>query len=104
MPHIEMKDGLTPRQIERQKVRENGKYSKYGTCELCGKKIRPREHSSDERCNVTGGGILLCGKKCCIKADKMNNKEFVNTFCKNASAEMRKQFLVKLKKEFPKHE
>jgi len=104
MVHVNIKDGLTSRQIERQKVREKGKYSKYGTCELCGKKIRPGEHCSDERCNATGYGLLLCGRKCGMKVDKMTNKEFIDTLCKSYSAEQRKEHLVRLKKEFPKHE
>jgi hypothetical protein len=104
MVHVNIKDGLTSRQIERQKVREKGKYSKYGTCEICGKKIRPGEYSSDERCNATGYGLLLCGRKCGIKADKMNNREFVEILCKDASPESKKEFLARLKKEFPKHE
>lgn len=100
MPHVEIKEGLTTRQIERQKVRENGKYSKYPTCELCGKKIPSDSYWSDPRCNITGTGLLLC-KKCCQKSEKMNNTEFIKTFEKNTDTKQRIKYIYRLGKEFP---
>ena len=104
MVHVNIKDGLTSRQIERQKVREDGKYSNYEICELCGKKIIPGTHWSDARCNDTGGGLLLCGKKCCAMSEKMNNAKFLEVFCKNDDYESRTRHIENLMRKFPERE
>jgi hypothetical protein len=103
MPHVEMKEGLTPRQIERQRVRENGKYANYPNCELCDKKVNPEGYWSDPRCNATGVGLILC-KKCCHKSEQMSNKVFLETFAKCEDAEYIKRHQTILRKEFPDRE
>jgi ribosome-binding protein aMBF1 (putative translation factor) len=100
---VNIKEGSTPRQIERQKARYKGKYSKYGLCELCGKKILPGKHWSDIRCNISGRGLLLC-KKCCGISEEMDNTKFLDTFVKNEEPERFKEYRASLKKEFPNRE
>jgi hypothetical protein len=103
MTPTNIKAGLTSRQIERQKVREGGKYSKYPRCELCGKMVVSGEHWSDSRCNATGVGLIL-HKRCCHKSEQMNNKEFMKTFGKGFDLEQKKKYLTRLNKEFPDRE
>jgi hypothetical protein len=104
MKFVNIKEGLSEKQIERQKKRENGRYTEYHTCELCGKKIEPTKYWSDERCNVTGDGLILC-KPCCLKSDEMKNKEFLETFCKRTSSpESIERYRMELKKAFPERE
>lgn len=100
MKFTNIKDGLTDNQIERQKVRENGKYSNYPKCELCGKKVPPHKYYSDERCNIGGVGLVLC-KKCCVKSDEMHNKEFFETFADVYMRERKDECLSKYDKYFP---
>jgi hypothetical protein len=100
MSHINIKESLSKRQIERQKVRKDGKYSRYPRCELCGKTVISGEHWSDVRCNTTGVGLIL-HKRCCHKSEKMNNKEFMETFGKNHTTEQKNRHLIELNKEFP---
>jgi len=100
MPFISIKDGLTEKQIERQKVRDNGRYRKYPLCELCGKTVISGQHWSDSRCNATGIGLVL-HKKCCGESEKMNNKVFMTTFAKSFDSDQKKKYLARLNKEFP---
>jgi hypothetical protein len=100
MSRVNIKAGLSERQIERQKVREGGKYSRYPRCELCGKTVISGQYWSDERCNATGVGLVL-HQRCGHKADKMNNKEFIKTFGKNLNSEQRNRYLKEINEEFP---
>ena len=99
MSHVNIKDGLSEKQVERQKNRSGGKYSKYPICELCGKTVSV-DYSSDLRCNATGFGLLL-HKRCYTKSDKMNNKEFIETFGKGITIDEKKKYLTRLNREFP---
>lgn len=103
MPLINIKDGLTERQIERQKVRSRGRYEKYPLCELCGKTVISGEHWSDSRCNATGVGLVL-HKKCCGESEKMDNKTFIDTFDKKLDSERKKEYLDRLNREFPNYQ
>jgi len=103
MPFVNIKEGLTERQIERQKVREKGRYRKYPLCELCGKTVISGQHWSDSRCNATGIGLVL-HKKCCGESEKMNNKKFMATFAKRFDSEQKKEYLDRLNEEFPNYQ
>ena len=102
MPLINIKDGLTERQFERQKVRSRGRYEKYPLCELCGKTVIAGKHWSDTRCNATGVGLVL-HKSCCDESEKMDNKKFMATFAKRFDSEQKKEHLDRLNREFPEY-
>lgn len=67
-----MKKDKTWKQHERQHIRKkNGRYDIMHVCEDCGEKTGV-DYWSDEDCNVTGKGLVLC-KICCLKRE--NKKE-----------------------------
>lgn len=67
---------MTWQQSERQASRDGGgRYNKLNPCECCGRGAGANYYS-DERCNATGYGLVLC-KRCCAKLAKLDDAGFL---------------------------
>jgi hypothetical protein len=73
----------TEAQITRAETRESssGKFSKLNPCECCGKGAGAN-YSSDDRCNDTGFGVVLC-KRCAKKLATLSDAEYLAAFTKS---------------------
>lgn len=66
---------MTWKQAKRQSTREgNGRYAKLNPCECCGRSAGA-DYCSDDRCNTTGHGLILCAK-CCGNLSTMDDAQF----------------------------
>jgi hypothetical protein len=65
----------TEAQIARTEARDDaGRFYK-NPCECCKKGAPVSDYYSDERCNITGFGLVLC-KRCAVKLEKLTDAEY----------------------------
>ena len=69
---------LSKRQLARQDRRDRGRYVRMNRCEVCGTFVGD-DYYSDERCNRTGCGLVLC-EGCCIKVGDISDEDYVQYF------------------------
>jgi hypothetical protein len=66
---------MTQAQIARTEARDaSGRFFR-NPCECCKRGAPVSDYYSDERCNSTGFGLVLC-KRCAVKLEKLSDAEF----------------------------